>query len=224
MALGVSGAAGARGGVALRASAKLFLASASAGTTLATLNDPYAGKGYGTTTYATFGTVPGQLALSGANINKGASAAVVGTSYAIGVVATSGDGKHSVGETLTLVGGLTLSAPTLSNLTYADNAAPGAIISAIGGRVAGDDAPAISPADGRVAVDGSGNLVVGLTPSSAGVYSVTLRLSHPYGVNSPISSAFNLTVTAAGAANVLTSKLGDTLTTKAGDPLTAKGA
>lgn len=76
-------------------------AAASTGTTLATINDPYAGLGLGTTTYATFGTVPAQLALSSANVNATSTATVATTTYALGVLATSGDGLRKVGETIT---------------------------------------------------------------------------------------------------------------------------
>lgn len=79
----------------------IVTAGAATGVTLATLNDPFAGLGLGTTTYATYGTVPTQLALSGASVNATSTATVASTTYALSVLATSGDGLRKVGETLT---------------------------------------------------------------------------------------------------------------------------
>lgn len=81
----------------------LFAVSTSTGTTIGTLVDPYAGMGLGATTYATYGTVPAQLALSGANVNATSTPGVANTVYPISVLATSGDGTRKVGETVSFL-------------------------------------------------------------------------------------------------------------------------
>lgn len=65
-----------------------FPFNAGAGAVIAQLVDPF-GAG---ATYETTGSVPGQLALSGDTIVRGAAAAVAGTDYAIWVVAISPEG------------------------------------------------------------------------------------------------------------------------------------
>lgn len=79
----------------LRASSSTFLASDSTGAQIAAINDPF-GSG---SSYATLGTVPGQLAMSGNAISKGATEAVLGTDYSVKVRATSADGKREAAET-----------------------------------------------------------------------------------------------------------------------------
>ncbi|USI71608.1 SGNH/GDSL hydrolase family protein [Sphingomonas morindae] len=87
----------------LAAQGSTFPAGAGAGQVASGLTDPFAGKGLGTTSYTTFGTVPGQLGLSGNQIVSGAALPLYGRkTYAIGVEAISGDGSKRVGETLTL--------------------------------------------------------------------------------------------------------------------------
>lgn len=83
----------------LRTDASTFLTTVSADAVIATVSDPFAGQGRGTTTYTTFGTVPAQLRLSGNKIVATGTAAVAGTLYAIGIRATSGDGKRILGDT-----------------------------------------------------------------------------------------------------------------------------
>ncbi|MDR6133051.1 hypothetical protein QE361_000009 [Sphingomonas sp. SORGH_AS802] len=80
-----------------------FPAGGAVGDTIQRLRDPFAGMELGTTTYATVGLVPGQLALSGTAIVRGSAEAMPGTAYAIGIVATSGDGRRSTMATITLM-------------------------------------------------------------------------------------------------------------------------
>ena len=84
-------------------SATSFLPTVAAGALIASLNDPFVGLGIGPTTYATFGIVPSQLSLANGSIVAGVSAAIAGSSYSIGVEATSGDGQRKIGETLTFL-------------------------------------------------------------------------------------------------------------------------
>lgn len=111
------GGGGGSGGV-LAASTTVFPTALVQGAAIASLRDPFMDGG--TTGYATFGTVPGQLALSGASVVAGATAAADGGRYAIGILATSGDGRRKLGETLvftaraqTGTGGGTAPAPLL---------------------------------------------------------------------------------------------------------------
>lgn len=76
-----------------------FAYNASAGAIIAAIIDPF-GSG---STFATVGTVPGQLALSGGNIVKGASAAQAGTTYKMRVLATSADGLRDTSSILSFV-------------------------------------------------------------------------------------------------------------------------
>ena len=80
-----------------------FPAGGAVGDIIQRLRDPFAGMEAGTTTYATIGPVPAQLALSGATIVRGSAEAIPGTAYAIGIVASSGDGKRSTMATITLM-------------------------------------------------------------------------------------------------------------------------
>jgi lysophospholipase L1-like esterase len=69
-----------------------------------------------------------------------------------------------------------LQALSLSKATFAANLAAGQVIGAIGNRAPGSTL-SITPNDGRLAIDVSGNLVVGLSASSVGSFNVTLRES-----------------------------------------------
>jgi len=80
-----------------------FPAGGAVGEAIQRLRDPFAGMEAGTTTYATVGPVPAQLALSGSTIVRGSAEAMPGTAYAIGIVATSGDGRRSTMATITLM-------------------------------------------------------------------------------------------------------------------------
>lgn len=161
----------------LKASQGSFLSNISSGALIAALSDPFAGQGLGTTSYATYGTVPGQLVLSGSNINAGASAAVGGSSYSIGVEAISGDGKRRVGETLTFAAQNALG-PTIA--TFVSGATAGTLIVSLTGvptGIAATFTPTSGSDAGKVAVAGTGatsQLVVGLTAASTGTIGGTL--------------------------------------------------
>jgi hypothetical protein len=86
---------------ALIAIPSVFSPEAAQDTLITVLPDPFAGLGLGTTSFTTFGSVPAQLELSGHDIVVGSAAVSAGASYSIGIIATSGDGKRMVGETLT---------------------------------------------------------------------------------------------------------------------------
>jgi hypothetical protein len=84
------------GSSSFRAYATSFSLSSPAGAIVAALTDPFRGQGRGVTTYATTGTVPGQLALNNNTVTVGGTAGVAGTVYTLSVIATSGDGSQSV--------------------------------------------------------------------------------------------------------------------------------
>ncbi|WP_174292223.1 hypothetical protein [Sphingomonas bacterium] len=89
-------------GAALAASVTTFPASIGQGETIATLSDPFAGLGLGTTSFAGFGTAPPQLHLAGDAILAGSGAPAANGRYALGILATSGDGRRMIGETIVL--------------------------------------------------------------------------------------------------------------------------
>lgn len=103
-----------KGGPALGASGvSSYLASSSAGTLIAALTHPFGGG----ESYATVGTVPGQLALSSGNIVAGATAAVAGTTYSIKIRCTSADGKREAAETFDLTAVSVVVAPAAPTLS-----------------------------------------------------------------------------------------------------------
>ena len=81
----------------LYASPTTYAVSTAAGATIGTLSKPF-GAG---TTYATVGTAPGQLSLSGSAIVAGSTAAATGGVYSLKVRAISADATREVAETLT---------------------------------------------------------------------------------------------------------------------------
>lgn len=175
---------GGTGGASLTAGASSYLSSVSAGALIANLSDPFAGLGLGTTAYATFGSVPGQLALSGSTIVAGASASVAGTTYSIGVRATSGDGKRSVGETLAFgatSGTVTLGALTLNGTLTQNTAASGVTISG----ALTDETITLGGANAGLTVQGPGSTTrtVTGTPTSSGA--ITATQTSPTASNSP---------------------------------------
>ena len=87
------------GSVSIQASARAFVTTIVAATEIATLSRPF-GAG---TVFSTVGAVPGQLALSGGAIVKGASAAAGDTTYTITVRAESGDGAEAIEIALDLL-------------------------------------------------------------------------------------------------------------------------
>jgi hypothetical protein len=85
----------------LTASTDKFLINQAPGAVIATLSDPFRDLGLGTTTYALKGWIPPQLALSGANIVVGTTAAGLSQNYSVAIVATSGTGGRTFGKNLT---------------------------------------------------------------------------------------------------------------------------
>lgn len=84
---------------ALKAITNSFLSTASTGSIITSLVNPFSG----TTTYTAIGTVPSQFTFDSTtgNILKGSGSATVGSNYSIKVRATSQDGTREVAETLT---------------------------------------------------------------------------------------------------------------------------
>lgn len=187
-------AIGERLGLKITADAAAFSPGLSAGSAIANLKDPFAGMGLGTTTWATFGTVPGQLSLSGSQIQQGASSAVQGTSYGLGILATSGDGKQKLGYTLSFLCQPTLQAIGVSSLA-ATQGTPDSV--SITGKTTGST---IDPT--ATASDGSAWTISGTTLSGTfiGSGSITLPLVERLAgaSNSPRTTVLTFTVTASG--------------------------
>ena len=155
------GRVGGSKGANLSSDKRTYLSTVSQGALIATLSKPF-----GTTTvFATVGTVPGQLALSGATIVAGANAALVGNTYSVKVRASSADGKREVAETLsftaTSASQVVPVALGLSASGYTENAAAGTVIATVTGGASGSTVTLVNDDGGRVALSGS-NLVVGL--------------------------------------------------------------
>lgn len=94
-------------------------------------------------------------------------------------------------------------APVLATLSLAaaaftQDAAAGTVIGAIQGLTTGSTI-AVFPNDGRVTIDNSNNLVVGLTTASVGSFNITLRETLGGAQNSPNSTTVTVTVNAASA-------------------------
>jgi|GEM_PF-2713009 len=89
---------------------------------------------------------------------------------------------------------VTLATKTLSAATFTDEDAPGTIIGAIQNLTAGSTV-SITPNDGRVAIDGSNNLIVGMSAASVGAFNITIRETHPDANNTPKDDVFEITVT-----------------------------
>lgn len=168
---------GGNSGSSLSSDRKSYLSTVSQGALIASLSKPF-GTG---TTYATVGTVPGQLVLSNGTIIAGAAASALGTTYPLKVRATSADGKRETAETLlfTAASVATLTALTLSTDTYVEGLTAGAVIATIGGGTAGSTVSLIGDAGGRIAKSTTA-IVAGLTStvfSATPSVSITLRQS-----------------------------------------------
>lgn len=195
--MGMSNGLGRRGGGAqLTASKTRYLASAAAGTLIATLSKTY-GDG---TTFAVVGATPAQLALSGGTIVKGATASVIDSSYSIKIRATSADGKRDTAETLTFTA--TAAAPVLANLALSTSAATAgqAVTINITGSTVGSTIT--GPVPDGLTLNSAARTISG-TPTLPGTYSFDLTETLAGATNSPRSTPVAITVAEASSDDVL---------------------
>lgn len=159
-------------------------------------------NGSGVYTFTKTADPDAKFAVSGSNLNTAAALDYeTATFHSVTIQADNGvDTPLSRTFTINVTNVLevTLAALALSASTFADDDAAGTVIGAIQNKTTGSTL-SISPADGRVSIDGSNNLIVGLTPATAGTFDITIRETHPDGSNSPRDTAFTITVSTAGA-------------------------
>jgi lysophospholipase L1-like esterase len=181
---------------ALVLSASTYLDNASVNTLIGSLSNGHAGS-----TLSLVSPTDGRVALSNANLSVGGTSAAVGN-YDVVVRETNGAITKDTTFSITVVPHVILQDLTLAANTFVDNAVSGTVIGQING-VSGGSTLSITPNDGRLAIDGSNRLVVGLSAASAGSFNVTIRETNG---NITKDTAVTIVVTAAGLFNFKTAQ------------------
>lgn len=157
-------------------------------------------NGSGVYTFTKTADPDAKFAVSGSNLNTAAALNYeTATFHSVTIQADNGvDAPLTRAYSINVVNVLevTLAALTLSASSFDDTDAAGTIIGAIQNKTTGSTL-SISPADGRVSIDGSNNLIVGTTAASVGTFGITIRETHPDAALR--DTAFTITVSTAGA-------------------------
>ncbi|MEH2517472.1 lysophospholipase L1-like esterase [Bradyrhizobium sp. AZCC 1610] len=152
-------------------------------------------------TYTGRGVKPGSTVTVFANGSVAGTATADGSgnwSYTFATAPNAGsvigwDGTLSAPTTTAPAIAATLSALTLSNVSFTAGAAAGTVIGNISGKTAGSTL-SVTPNDGKVAINaGQTGLVVGLSASAAGTTSYTITETLAGATNTPRSTTFSIT-------------------------------
>lgn len=177
----------------LSLAAAAFTQGAAAGTIIGAIQ----GKAPGST--LSINPADGRVAIDGSNnLVVGSTVASLG-SFNVTIRETLSGATNTPKDTVVTVtvnaAVVTLQALALSNASFSQGAAAGTVIGAITGKTAGSTL-SITPNDGRVTIDGSNNLIVGLTAASVGTFDVTVRETLAGATNTPHDNVFTITVNA----------------------------
>ena len=167
-----------------------FYDNAITGTFIGTIN--------GKTNSSTISITPSdsRVALSGNSVVVGSGTLTTGT-FNITLRETLVGATNSPRDTvisMTISAYIALNALTLSASSFTANATAGTAIGAIQNKTSGSTL-SIFPEDTRVALSGN-NLIVGLTPSNAGTFNVTIRETLAGAANSPRDTVLSITANA----------------------------
>lgn len=206
------------GGHYIALSASSVIEGTAIGTAIGTLSVV---NGSGSYAFTVTADPDGKFAVSAASLNTAASLNYeAATSHNVTIQASNGvDDPISRTFTISVTNVLevTLLALTLSNANFVDDDAAGTIIGAIYNKTPSSTL-SIDPADARVAINDSNNLVVGTTPATAGAFDITIRETHPDAI--PRDTVLTITVSGAGAGDAFAFTFGGEPYTFGGQPYT----
>lgn len=155
----------------------------------------------GTPVFALTDNAGGKAALSGANVNRGATALSYATAQFFDITVTVTGVTPVISATTFRIAvvatAVTLNALTLSANAIAENSAAGTVVGAVQGKTAGSTLSLTDSAGSRFALSGA-NLVAGATATdyeTATSHSVTLRETLAGATNSPRDTVLSVIVT-----------------------------